>query len=82
MGHVTLTQSDVNGNVTLTGTLSGLPPLQKHGLSVCSYGDISKGAATCGSIFNPFGTYRFIHARTRNEGDWGEVGVALDLLSE
>jgi Copper/zinc superoxide dismutase (SODC) len=55
LGHLTLTQADVNSNVVITGTLTGLTPNHKHGLSVCVSGDISKGASTCGPIFNPFG---------------------------
>ena len=53
LGHLTLTQSD--DQVHITGTLSGLTP-GKHGLSVCVSGDLSQGAASCGVVFNPFGT--------------------------
>jgi Copper/zinc superoxide dismutase (SODC) len=59
LGSLTLTQADVNGNVVITGTLSGLSPNSKHGLTVCQNGDITKGAASCGPIFNPFGPYNF-----------------------
>jgi hypothetical protein len=57
LGSLTLAQADVNGTVTISGSLSGLSPNSKHGLSVCSYGDLSKGAGSCGPIFNPFGPF-------------------------
>jgi hypothetical protein len=61
LGNLTLVQTDVNSNVVITGTLSGLAPNSKHGLSVCTHGDMSKGAASCGPIFNPFGPYYSKH---------------------
>jgi Cu/Zn superoxide dismutase len=59
LGHLTISQSDVNQPVKITGNLTGLTP-GKHGLSVCVAGDLSQGASTCGPIFNPFGMYRSI----------------------
>lgn len=43
-----------DGAVRITGTLSNLSP-GKHGLSVGVAGDLSRGAASCGPTFNPFG---------------------------
>jgi Cu-Zn family superoxide dismutase len=54
LGYVTLRQSDVNSEVHITGSLL-LSAGVKHGFSVCVYGDVSQGAASCGPIFNPFG---------------------------
>uniref|UniRef100_A0A7S3PCU6 Superoxide dismutase copper/zinc binding domain-containing protein n=1 Tax=Amphora coffeiformis TaxID=265554 RepID=A0A7S3PCU6_9STRA len=52
LGYLTLTQTD-GPTCKITGSLSGLTP-GKHGISVCVAGDLSDGAASCGSIFNPF----------------------------
>jgi hypothetical protein len=41
--------------VRITGTLHNLSP-GTHGLCLCAAGDLSKGASSCGPIFNPFGT--------------------------
>lgn len=54
LGHLTLEQADLTQSSTIKGTLTGLSP-GKHGISVCVAGDLSKGAASCGAIFNPFG---------------------------
>jgi hypothetical protein len=56
LGYLTIAQPDVNQPVKITGNLTGLTP-GKHGITVCVAGDLSQGAATCGKIFNPFGTY-------------------------
>jgi Cu-Zn family superoxide dismutase len=56
LGHLVITQGDVNQPVKITGALTGLAP-GKHALSVCVAGDLSTGASSCGPIFNPFGTY-------------------------
>jgi Cu/Zn superoxide dismutase len=56
LGQLTITQPDVNQPVKITGNLTGLTP-GKHGLSVCVAGNLTQGAASCGPIFNPFGTY-------------------------
>jgi hypothetical protein len=41
--------------VRITGTLHNLSP-GSHGICLCAAGDLSKGASSCGPIFNPFGT--------------------------
>ena len=48
-----------NNTVRITGTLHHLQPKTIHGISVCQAGDLSNGAASCGPIFNPFGTFTF-----------------------
>lgn len=63
LGPLTMSQSDLTAPVKITGTLTGLTP-GKHGLSICSSGDLSKGAASCGPIFNPFGTLG-LHSRLK-----------------
>jgi Cu/Zn superoxide dismutase len=57
LGYLTLTQTD--GVLKIQGSVSGLTP-GKHGLSVCVAGDLTEGAASCGVIFNPFGTYSLL----------------------
>lgn len=54
-GALKLTQSSESGVTTLEGTIRGLTPGQKHGISLCVYGDLSDGGASCGPAFNPFG---------------------------
>jgi len=44
--------------VKITGTLSNLSP-GKHGLSIGVAGDLSQGAASCGTTFNPFGRFMY-----------------------
>ena len=40
----------------ITGQISNLSP-GKHGISIGVAGDLSQGATTCGSTFNPFGAW-------------------------
>ena len=54
MGVLHLSQTTEDGPTTITGKLKGLSP-GKHGIHVCTYGDLSEGASSCGPIFNPFG---------------------------
>jgi len=54
-GALKLTQSSESGVTTLEGTIRGLTPGQKHGISLCVYGDLTDGGASCGPAFNPFG---------------------------
>lgn len=54
MGVLHLSQASEDGPTTITGKLKGLTP-GKHGIHVCTYGDLSEGASSCGPIFNPFG---------------------------
>lgn len=55
LGSLKLTQQLPDGPVRIQGTLQHLQP-GKHGLCICTAGDLSQGAASCGPIFNPFGT--------------------------
>ena len=57
MGTLMLTQ---NGDkVQITGSLTGLGgSAGKRGISVCTHGNLSSGAQSCGPIFNPFGRFR------------------------
>jgi hypothetical protein len=61
-GALKLSQSSENGPTTLEGTIRGLTPGQKHGISLCVYGDLSDGGTSCGPAFNPFGTFDDMHA--------------------
>ena len=56
-GALKLTQSSENGPTSFEGTIRGLTPGQKHGISLCVYGDLSDGSTSCGPTFNPFGTF-------------------------
>ena len=57
LGSLSLVQLP-NNTVRITGTLHHLQPKTIHGISICQAGDLSNGAASCGPIFNPFGTKR------------------------
>jgi len=79
LGILTMTQSDVSQPVVkLAGKLSGLTP-GKHGLSVCVSGDVSAGSASCGPIFNPFGTWLAL-AGTRRRQQQREDAVATTAV--
>mmetsp|Transcript_61042 Transcript_61042/g.149451 ORF Transcript_61042/g.149451 Transcript_61042/m.149451 type:complete len:163 (-) Transcript_61042:139-627(-) len=54
-GALKLTQTTEDGPTTIEGTIRGLTPGQKHGISIITYGDVRDGSTSCGSIFNPFG---------------------------
>jgi superoxide dismutase, Cu-Zn family len=54
MGVLTLSQASEDSPTIIEGKLKGLTP-GKHGIHVCTYGNLSEGAASCGPIFNPFG---------------------------
>lgn len=56
-GSLKITQASDSSSTIIEGQISGLTPGQKHGISVCTYGDLSEGSASCGTSFNPFGTY-------------------------
>jgi hypothetical protein len=55
-GALKLSQTSEDGPTVLEGQVRGLTANQRHGISVCTYGDVRDGAASCGPIFNPFGT--------------------------
>eukprot|EP00539_Tryblionella_compressa_P020734 CAMPEP_0178882228 /NCGR_PEP_ID=MMETSP0747-20121128/13407_1 /TAXON_ID=913974 /ORGANISM="Nitzschia punctata, Strain CCMP561" /LENGTH=153 /DNA_ID=CAMNT_0020550219 /DNA_START=37 /DNA_END=494 /DNA_ORIENTATION=- len=54
-GALKLSQSQEDGATTIEGQIRGLTPSQRHGISICTYGDVTDGATACGGIFNPFG---------------------------
>lgn len=54
MGVLNLSQTSDDAPTVITGKLRDLAP-GKHGIHVCTYGDMSEGATSCGPIFNPFG---------------------------
>ena len=56
-GSLKISQPSESSPSTLEGQIRGLTPGQKHGISVCTYGDLSDGSASCGSSFNPFGKH-------------------------
>ncbi|KAL7572541.1 hypothetical protein ACA910_000364 [Epithemia clementina (nom. ined.)] len=73
LGSLTLSQ---NGDkVSVTGTLSGLAGgAGKRGISVCTYGNLSGGAQSCGPIFNPFEkTHGSPKDELRMVGDLGNI---------
>ena len=75
-----MSQTDVHQPTKITGTLQNLQPRQKHGISVCTYGDLNNA----GPVFNPF--QQSHHGgpddHTRKVGNLGnietdEVGTAV-----
>ena len=62
-GSLKITQASDSSSTVIEGQISGLTPGQKHGISVCTYGDLSQGSASCGTSFNPFGmsSHNVIH---------------------
>ena len=54
-GVLRLSQVSEDGPTTIEGEIKGLSS-GKHGITVNTFGDLSEGAASCGEIFNPFGT--------------------------
>ena len=76
MGVLHLSQATEDAPTIIEGTLQGLTP-GKHGIHVCTYGDMSDGGATsCGPIFNPFGRTHGApenHIDQRMVGDLGNV---------
>jgi len=51
---IRLTQTTEDGPTTISGEIRGLGP-GKHGIAICTYGDITPGGADLGAMFNPFG---------------------------
>ena len=56
-GSITMSQTQEDGPTVVEGTVRGLTPGQRHGISLCTYGDVRDSSSSCGPIFNPFGTY-------------------------
>eukprot|EP00531_Pseudo-nitzschia_arenysensis_P019630 CAMPEP_0116123316 /NCGR_PEP_ID=MMETSP0329-20121206/4682_1 /TAXON_ID=697910 /ORGANISM="Pseudo-nitzschia arenysensis, Strain B593" /LENGTH=141 /DNA_ID=CAMNT_0003617221 /DNA_START=155 /DNA_END=580 /DNA_ORIENTATION=- len=50
-----MSQTQEDGPTVIEGTIRGLTPGQKHGMSICTYGDVRDSSTSCGAIFNPFG---------------------------
>ena len=57
-GSLKITQDSESSSTVFEGQIRGLSAGQKHGISVCTYGDLSGGSASCGTSFNPFGMHR------------------------
>ena len=62
-GSITMSQTQEDGPTVVEGTIRGLTPGQKHGISICTYGDLRDTSTSCGDIFNPFGTWKI---KTKN----------------
>ena len=58
-GSLKITQASDSSSTVIEGQISGLTLGQKHGISVCTYGDLSEGSESCGTSFNPFGMYMY-----------------------
>ena len=73
-GTLVLSQLTEDTATTISGEIRGLTP-GKHGMSIHVYGDLSRGAASCGPIFNPFGAsqHGFPTDETRFAGSLGNV---------
>eukprot|EP00538_Stauroneis_constricta_P012051 CAMPEP_0119562388 /NCGR_PEP_ID=MMETSP1352-20130426/20285_1 /TAXON_ID=265584 /ORGANISM="Stauroneis constricta, Strain CCMP1120" /LENGTH=159 /DNA_ID=CAMNT_0007610781 /DNA_START=17 /DNA_END=496 /DNA_ORIENTATION=- len=54
-GTLTFSQASETAPTIIKGQLRGLTAKQKHGIQICTYGDLSAAGASCGPIFNPFG---------------------------
>jgi superoxide dismutase, Cu-Zn family len=54
-GTLILSQASEEAPTKIEGSIRGLTPRQKHGITVCVWGDLSQGGVSCGPIFNPFG---------------------------
>mmetsp|Transcript_28244 Transcript_28244/g.43450 ORF Transcript_28244/g.43450 Transcript_28244/m.43450 type:complete len:158 (-) Transcript_28244:25-498(-) len=53
-GVLRLSQASHESPTIIEGEVKGLSP-GKHGIAIHTYGDLSDGPASVGSIFNPFG---------------------------
>ena len=62
-GSISLVQNQEDSPTVIEGQLRGLTPNQRHGISVCTYGDARDSSSSCGPIFNPFGKYALHHIR-------------------
>mmetsp|Transcript_23436 Transcript_23436/g.49890 ORF Transcript_23436/g.49890 Transcript_23436/m.49890 type:complete len:163 (+) Transcript_23436:321-809(+) len=54
-GSITMSQTQEDAPTVLEGTIRGLTPGQRHGMALCTYGDVRDTSSSCGAIFNPFG---------------------------
>eukprot|EP00533_Pseudo-nitzschia_delicatissima_P010893 CAMPEP_0116102544 /NCGR_PEP_ID=MMETSP0327-20121206/13406_1 /TAXON_ID=44447 /ORGANISM="Pseudo-nitzschia delicatissima, Strain B596" /LENGTH=141 /DNA_ID=CAMNT_0003594591 /DNA_START=133 /DNA_END=558 /DNA_ORIENTATION=+ len=71
-----MSQTQEDGPTVIEGTIRGLTPGQKHGISVCTYGDVRDSSSSCGTIFNPFGKTHGAptdDADLKMEGDLGNL---------
>jgi len=70
-----LTQTTEDGPTTISGEIRGLGP-GKHGIAICTYGDITPGGADLGAMFNPFGkSHGAPEDEERTVGSLGNVAV-------
>mmetsp|Transcript_11920 Transcript_11920/g.28262 ORF Transcript_11920/g.28262 Transcript_11920/m.28262 type:complete len:163 (-) Transcript_11920:1955-2443(-) len=89
-GSITMSQTQEDGPTVVEGTIRGLTPGQRHGISLCTYGDVRDSSSSCGPIFNPFGKTHGApsdDAALKMEGDLGNLtadasGVAAVKLED
>ena len=83
-GSITMSQTQEDGPTVVEGTVRGLTPGQRHGISLCTYGDVRDSSSSCGPIFNPFGTYMLskiaCSLRTKNRRTY-ETEIVLSIIS-
>lgn len=75
-GSITMSQTQEDGPTDIEGTVKGLTPGQRHGISICTYGDVRDSSSSCGPIFNPFGKTHGAPSDDPNlkmEGDLGNL---------
>ena len=58
-GTLKISQASEDAPTKIVGTIKGLTPGSKHGISINIWGDLTDSGNSCGSIFNPFGTCLF-----------------------
>lgn len=71
-----MSQTQEDSKTVIDGQIRGLTPNQKHGISICAYGDLRESSTSCGPIFNPFGKTHGApsdYAELRMEGDLGNI---------
>ena len=63
-GTLRLSQASEDAPTKVEGTVRGLTPGSKHGISICIWGDLTDGGNSCGNIFNPFGRSHTVESHT------------------
>eukprot|EP00339_Tiarina_fusa_P030333 CAMPEP_0117051594 /NCGR_PEP_ID=MMETSP0472-20121206/35643_1 /TAXON_ID=693140 ORGANISM="Tiarina fusus, Strain LIS" /NCGR_SAMPLE_ID=MMETSP0472 /ASSEMBLY_ACC=CAM_ASM_000603 /LENGTH=154 /DNA_ID=CAMNT_0004765857 /DNA_START=41 /DNA_END=501 /DNA_ORIENTATION=+ len=76
-GSLKLSQNTEDGPTTIEGQVRGLTPGQKHGISVCVFGDLSDGGTSCGPSFNPFGKTHGAPSDDPNLRMVGDIGNVI-----
>ncbi|CAJ1930939.1 unnamed protein product [Cylindrotheca closterium] len=78
-GSLKITQDSESSSTVFEGQIRGLTPGQKHGISVCTYGDLSEGSASCGTSFNPFGK---THGAPKDDPSMRMVGDIGNIVAD